>query len=111
MIALGQYPTQPFTNKSQRQRGEFRKGPHTRARGLGLMPKKELLLWAPRVTGTLPPLGRVWGGEVVAGRAAFTPRFRPVLCTLQFIRTKSTVLPQPKCVLRARESLTAVERI
>jgi hypothetical protein len=27
----------------------------TRARELGLMPKEELLLWAPRATGTPPP--------------------------------------------------------
>jgi hypothetical protein len=42
----------------------------TRARGLGLMPKKELLLWAPRATGTLPPLGREKGGAVLANAFA-----------------------------------------
>jgi hypothetical protein len=32
MIALGQYPTQPFTNKSQSNAASFREGLHTRAR-------------------------------------------------------------------------------
>jgi hypothetical protein len=35
----------------------------TRARGLGLMPKKELLLWAPRATDTLPTARPRAGGE------------------------------------------------
>jgi hypothetical protein len=34
------------------------------------MPKKELLLWAPRATGTLPPLGREKGGAAAVTFAA-----------------------------------------